>query len=98
MPPLRATRVWSYGCRCAAAGERAGGHHDRAFDPLGLASSFAPEGLDSRLAPQSAQPPRLEATAMDFATRMSRLGTETAFEVLARAQALERKGRDVVHL
>jgi aspartate/methionine/tyrosine aminotransferase len=29
---------------------------------------------------------------------MSRLGTETAFEVLARAQALERKGRDVVHL
>jgi len=35
---------------------------------------------------------------MDFATRMSRLGTETAFEVLARAQALERKGRDVVHL
>jgi aspartate/methionine/tyrosine aminotransferase len=40
----------------------------------------------------------LEAIAMDFATRMSRLGTETAFEVLARAQALERKGRDVVHL
>jgi aspartate/methionine/tyrosine aminotransferase len=35
---------------------------------------------------------------MDFATRMSRLGTETAFEVLARAQALERKGRDVVHV
>jgi aspartate/methionine/tyrosine aminotransferase len=35
---------------------------------------------------------------MDFATRMSRLGTETAFEVLARAQALERTGRDVVHL
>jgi aspartate aminotransferase len=35
---------------------------------------------------------------MDYATRMSRLGTETAFEVLARAQALERKGRPVVHL
>ena len=35
---------------------------------------------------------------MDFATRMARLGTETAFEVLARAQALERKGRNVVHL
>jgi len=35
---------------------------------------------------------------MDYATRMSRLGTETAFEVLARAQALERQGRDVVHL
>ncbi len=35
---------------------------------------------------------------MDFAQRMSRLGTETAFEVLLRAQALEAKGRKVVHL
>ena len=29
---------------------------------------------------------------------MSRLGTETAFEVLARARALEATGRDIVHL
>ncbi|MFT4541010.1 MAG: aspartate aminotransferase [Planctomycetota bacterium] len=29
---------------------------------------------------------------------MSRLGTETAFEVLARAKALEAQGRDIVHL
>ncbi len=29
---------------------------------------------------------------------MSRLGTETAFEVLARARALEAKGREIVHL
>jgi len=29
---------------------------------------------------------------------MSRLGTETAFEVLARAKALEAQGRDVIHL
>ncbi|HEY7779674.1 MAG TPA: pyridoxal phosphate-dependent aminotransferase [Ktedonobacterales bacterium] len=35
---------------------------------------------------------------MKFAQRMSRLGTETAFEVLVRAKALEAKGRDVVHL
>ena len=35
---------------------------------------------------------------MDLAARMSRLGTETAFEVLARAQALEAQGRSVVHL
>jgi aspartate aminotransferase len=35
---------------------------------------------------------------MKLAGRMSRLGTETAFEVLARARALEAKGRDVVHL
>ena len=33
-----------------------------------------------------------------LATRMSRLGTETAFEVLAKARALEAKGRDIVHL
>ena len=35
---------------------------------------------------------------MPFAERMSRLGTETAFEVLARARALEATGRKVVHL
>ncbi len=33
-----------------------------------------------------------------LAKRMSRLGTETAFEVLVRARALERQGRDIVHL
>ena len=33
-----------------------------------------------------------------FAERMSRLGTETAFEVLVRARALEAQGKDVVHL
>ena len=35
---------------------------------------------------------------MSFAQRMSRLGTESAFEVLARAKALERQGREIVHL
>jgi aspartate/methionine/tyrosine aminotransferase len=35
---------------------------------------------------------------MKLATRMSRLGTETAFEVLARARALEAQGRHIVHL
>src|SRR5947209_16317439 len=33
-----------------------------------------------------------------LAKRMSRLGTETAFEVLVKARALEAKGRDIVHL
>lgn len=33
-----------------------------------------------------------------FAKRMETLGTETAFEVLAKARALEKKGKDVVHL
>ncbi|HLZ20536.1 MAG TPA: pyridoxal phosphate-dependent aminotransferase [Ktedonobacterales bacterium] len=35
---------------------------------------------------------------MKFAKRMGQLGTETAFEVLVRAKALEAQGRDVVHL
>ncbi len=35
---------------------------------------------------------------MFIAPRMKRLGTETAFEVLARAKELEAKGVDVVHL
>ena len=33
-----------------------------------------------------------------LATRMARLGTETAFEVLVKAKALEAKGRDIIHL
>lgn len=33
-----------------------------------------------------------------FAERMEILGTETAFEVLAKAKALERQGKDIVHL
>jgi aspartate/methionine/tyrosine aminotransferase len=33
-----------------------------------------------------------------LARRMARLGTETAFEVLVKAKALEAKGRDIIHL
>jgi len=35
---------------------------------------------------------------LKLASAMSRLGTETAFEVLARARALEAQGRSVIHL
>jgi aspartate/methionine/tyrosine aminotransferase len=35
---------------------------------------------------------------MELAERMGRLGTESAFEVLARAKALEAQGREIVHL
>lgn len=35
---------------------------------------------------------------MHIAQRMSRLGTETAFEVLVKARKLEAQGRDIVHL
>jgi aspartate aminotransferase len=35
---------------------------------------------------------------MRLAERMTRIGTETAFEVLVRARALEAQGRDIIHL
>lgn len=37
-------------------------------------------------------------TELRLAKRMSRLGTETAFEVLAKARALEAQGRNIIHL
>src|SRR5207253_7209429 len=39
-----------------------------------------------------------EARELRLAKRTARLGTETAFEVLVKARALEAKGRDIVHL
>src|SRR5947208_12908903 len=39
-----------------------------------------------------------QEAGMNVAERMGRLGTESAFEVLARAKALERQGKEVVHL
>jgi aspartate/methionine/tyrosine aminotransferase len=35
---------------------------------------------------------------MRYAERMKRLGTESAFEVLARAKGLEAKGKEIIHL
>ena len=39
-----------------------------------------------------------KAFELRLARRMARLGTETAFEVLVKAKALEAKGRDIIHL
>ena len=35
---------------------------------------------------------------MQLSTRQQRLGTETAFETLAKAKKLEAQGKDIVHL
>jgi aspartate/methionine/tyrosine aminotransferase len=48
--------------------------------------------------PGSATTPTNTIPELRLAQRMSRLGTETAFEVLVRARALEAQGKDVVHL
>src|SRR3954463_3306719 len=39
-----------------------------------------------------------KANELRLAKRMARLGTETAFEVLVKAKALEAQGRDIIHL
>ena len=47
------------------------------------------------------RPPRKSARGIErvrLASRMDRIGTETAFEAAARARALEATGRDVIHL
>ena len=35
---------------------------------------------------------------LQVSEKMNRLGTETAFEVLARAEVLAREGRDIINL
>jgi aspartate aminotransferase len=47
---------------------------------------------------ECATSPARDMFPLRLAGRMARLGTETAFEVLVKARALEAKGRDVVHL
>jgi aspartate aminotransferase len=42
--------------------------------------------------------PAITQHELRLAARMSRLGTETAFEVLNRARALEKQGKDIIHL
>jgi len=42
--------------------------------------------------------PTTSQLELRLASRMSRLGTETAFEVLNRARALEKQGKDIIHL
>src|SRR5919197_3809786 len=45
-----------------------------------------------------AEGPLCAVQFMKLAERMSRIGTESAFDVLVRARALEAQGRDVIHL
>src|SRR5215475_7036295 len=52
------------------------------------------ESLSERAASETDAPQH----PLRVAKRMARLGTETAFEVLVKARALEAKGRDIVHL
>src|SRR5215471_19537028 len=63
--------------------------------PLVQPMAKGPAGTRTKSTPYNR--PRKEAV-MNVAARMARLGTESAFEVLARARQLERTGREIVHL
>src|SRR5262244_1249330 len=63
--------------------------------PLVQPMAQGPAGTRTKSTPYNR--PRKEAV-MNVAARMARLGTESAFEVLARARQLERTGREIVHL
>src|SRR3954465_2722113 len=55
-------------------------------------------GSPSRYNAEFADMSKALQSELRLAKRMARLGTETAFEVLVKARALEAKGRDIVHL
>src|SRR5258708_53808 len=59
-------------------------------------SNFATAYRSTRNDPDETQPN--ETGPMKLAGSMTRLGTETAFDVLVRARALEAQGRDIIHL
>ena len=61
------------------------------WDSLGLEWKIAQKVLDHRKS-------LYQNGGMRLAERMSRLGTETAFEVFAYAKELERQGKDIIHL
>src|SRR3984957_14144886 len=69
---------------------------------LGVSASRANAGPRSRwpraVPGRRAGPYDGRMTEIRLADRMARLGTESAFEVLARAKALEATGRTVIHL
>src|SRR5688572_31728823 len=48
--------------------------------------------------PDPPEYPHLPHTPMKLVKKMERIGTESAFEVLARAQALEKQGKNIIHL
>src|SRR5690242_4445064 len=99
LPPSSPRRAFS-----CARGRRA----TSVARPLASTARRCWEFISNRVAPaaEAADPLRGPApghydsnvTAIRFAERMSRLGTEGAFEVLAKARRLEAEGKHVVHL
>src|SRR6185312_8873497 len=55
-------------------------------------------GFDEGVEKESMMTERFRSGSITLAERMGRLGTESAFDVLVKARALEAQGRSVVHL
>src|SRR5919206_4807316 len=62
------------------------------------ATGCASTTASSRSSSATASPISRRRNFMKLAERMSRIGVESAFDVLVRARALEAQGRSVVHL
>ncbi len=92
--------------RAGRRGIAAEGSKPRAAGGSALQGSWCYRGETPRVRPVARRgPPPYHFRAMTrtltplhLAGRMSRLGTESAFEVLARAKALEAQGRSIIHL
>src|SRR6516164_11203813 len=66
-----------------------------------LAARPGPPAAARTILPVREEQPMTEQAVvhdLQLARRMSHLGTETAFEVLSKARALERQGRSIIHL
>src|SRR3970040_147834 len=75
---------------------RMGDHCSRV--PAASGAGRGPRGREGGRGPEHSSSVRGATVRLRLAGRMGVLGTETAFEVLARAKALERQGRHIVHL
>src|SRR3972149_3761992 len=75
---------------------RMGDHCSRV--PAASGAGRGPRGGEGGRGPEHLSSEGGATVELRLAGRMGLLGTETAFEVLARAKALERQGRHIVHL
>src|SRR3972149_10712036 len=75
---------------------RMGDHCSRV--PAASGAGSGPRGGEGGRGPEHLSGEGGATVELRLAGRMGLLGTETAFEVLARAKALERQGRHIVHL
>src|SRR5664279_6306185 len=70
----------------------------RTWGPVSSLVCTKPPGQPPKRYNSPAAMPITTQLELRLASRMSRLGTETAFEVLNKARALEAQGKSIIHL